>query len=393
MSVFHYDVAIIGGGIHGAGVAQAAAAKGYSVLVLEQTAIASGTSSRSSKLIHGGLRYLETAQFALVRESLREREWLLRMASGLVKRIPFYIPIYKSSKRGPLTLSLGLSLYALLGGLGEYVRFKIIPQLEWSKLDGIDPLNLSAVYQYWDAQTDDQALTQAVMRSARDLGATLCLPAEFEQAQRMSDGFRLSYVHEGRQKHCNATTLVNAAGPWLTQVLKRITPPVLKIETALVQGTHIIVDGKMERGIYYLEASADQRPVFVIPWKGRTMVGTTETAYTGDPSKVHPTEAEMAYLLETLAYYFPKYRTLKRSQIESAFAGLRVLPGGTDTFGARTRETVLEVDDPEQPRLVTIYGGKLTTYRGTAEKVMNRLAGSLPTREAKANPLKIKLRP
>ncbi len=392
MSVLHYDVVIIGGGIHGAGVAQAAAAKGYSVLVLEQTGIGSGTSSRSSKLIHGGLRYLETGQFHLVRESLREREWLLRIASDLVKRIPFYIPIYKTSLRGCLTISLGLSLYALLGRLGKHVRFKIIPKVEWPNLDGIDLLNLSAVYQYWDAQTDDQALTQAVMRSAQDLGATLCLPAQFERAHRESDGFRLSYFHEGNRRHCKATTLINAAGPWLTQVLNHITPPVVPVETVLVQGTHIIVGGKIKNGIYYLEAPTDQRPVFVIPWKGRTLVGTTETAYTGDPAKVSATEAEMAYLLSTLAFYFPKFRALKKTQIESAFSGLRVLPGGQDAFGARPRETVLKVDDPTEPRLLTIYGGKLTTYRLTAQKIMERLAGSLPKREGKANPLELELR-
>lgn len=393
MSDLYYDVVVIGGGIHGAGVAQAAAAKGYRVLVLEQTGIGSGTSSRSSKLIHGGLRYLETAQFSLVRESLREREWLIRIANRLVKRIPFYIPIYKTSFRNSPTIATGLSLYALLGRLGEHVRFKVIPKSQWGNLDGIDTTDLCTVYQYWDAQTDDQALTQAVMNSAQTLGATLCLPAQFERAHREGDAFQLSYFHEGGRKQCKARTLINAAGPWVKEVLNRITPRASQIDTALVQGTHIIVDGEMKQGIYYMEAPADKRPVFVIPWKNRIMVGTTETTYTGDPAKVSPSETEMSYLLETLALYFPKFRTLKKTQIESAFAGLRVLPSGPGTFGTRPRETVLEVDDPIQPRLLTIYGGKLTTYRLTAQKVMGHLLESLPKRGKKADPLTLELRP
>ena len=168
-----YDLVIIGGGIHGAGIAQAAAARGLSVMVLEQSGIASGTSSRSSKLIHGGLRYLESGQFALVRECLHERTLLLKLAPQLVKLKSFYIPVYRDTTRRPWLLHLGLSLYALLGGLHPAVRFCRVPQSRWRNLDGLDTAQLEAVFQYNDAQTDDAALTRAVMRSAQQLGAQL----------------------------------------------------------------------------------------------------------------------------------------------------------------------------------------------------------------------------
>ena len=162
-----YDVVIIGGGIHGVGVAQAAAAAGHRVLLLEKTALASATSSRSSKLIHGGLRYLESAQFGLVRGSLRERTLLLQLAPDLVRRLPFHIPVYAGTTRRPFTIRAGLSLYALLGNLAPDCRFASLPRTDWPDLDGLATDGLQAVFRYYDAQTDDAALTRAVMASAR----------------------------------------------------------------------------------------------------------------------------------------------------------------------------------------------------------------------------------
>ena len=172
----HFDVVIIGGGIHGAGVAQAAACDGYSVRVLEQTGLASATSGNSSKLIHGGLRYLEGLHFSLVRESLRERALLLKIAPQLVHLQSFKIPIYPETSRRPLTIRAGLGLYALLGGLHPENRFRTLRPGEWEHLDGLKTKRLQAVYRYYDAQTDDAALTRAVMQSAMDLGANLGCP-------------------------------------------------------------------------------------------------------------------------------------------------------------------------------------------------------------------------
>jgi len=392
LSAAHYDVIVVGAGIHGAGVAQAAAARGYRVLLLEQHGIGSGTSGRSSKLIHGGLRYLESGQLSLVRESLQERTLLLKNAPDLVKLTPFYIPVYNNSKRNAMTLRLGLSLYALLGGLGKPFRFRCLLKSDWDHLDGLQTKNLCAVYQYWDAQTDDQALTQAVADSAQALGAELCMPAVFQKGIREKDHYRVRYLHKDGEESCSTAALVNATGPWVDTVLDCITPSPEKLAMELVQGTHILLDEKITQGIYYLEAPRDRRPVFVMPWKGKTMVGTTETVFKGSPSAVEALHEEKAYLLETLACYFPRFQTFQIKEIRSAFAGCRVLPKGKGGFGMRPRETQFKTDDAALPRLLTIYGGKLTTYRLTAEKVMNQLMQSLPAKKQIADTAEIVLK-
>ena len=390
-----YDLVVIGGGIHGAGVAQAAAARGLSVMVLEQTAIASGTSSRSSKLIHGGLRYLESGQLSLVRECLHERALLLKIAPQLVELKPFYIPIYRNTMRRPWLLRTGLSLYTLLGGFGPATHFRSVPQNQWKNLDGLDTAHLEAVFQYSDAQTNDAALTCAVMRSAQQMGAQLIVPATFTRAFLGKQCNTIEYCHNGKIETCTAMVLVNAAGPWVQQVLSRIAPIPSQLTIELVQGTHIVVPGMLTQGIYYVEAK-DKRLVFVMPWQGNMLVGTTESIYHGDPGDVRPLPHEIGYLVETLSHYFPGYRS--GQPILEAMAGLRVLPsggrgaeGGVLSVHARSRETMLHLDRRDHPRLLTIYGGKLTTYRLTAERVMARLADALPTSMPVANTRHLKL--
>ena len=213
-----YDVIVVGGGIHGAGVLQAAAAAGYSGLLIEMHGLASGTSSRSSKLIHGGLRYLESGQFGLVRESLRERAIHLRIAADLVALRPFFIPVYGDTRRRPWQLKLGLSLYALLGGFAPGTGFGEVPRREWPALDGLDTSGLRSVIRYYDAQTDDAQLTRAVVRSAQDLGAELAMPAQFIGAELRDSGAMVTYARGGVQTAAHARVLVNAAGPWATRV-------------------------------------------------------------------------------------------------------------------------------------------------------------------------------
>ncbi len=387
------DVIVIGAGIHGVGVAQAAAAAGHEVLVLEQRALAFGTSSRSSKLIHGGLRYLESGQFALVRECLRERALLLRLAPELVRLRPFHIPVYRDTRRRPWQLRAGLALYALLGGLAPGTRFRTLPRRQWETLDGLDTGGLQQVFQYHDAQTDDAALTRAVMRSAQALGARLELPAVFTGAELAAGEVIVHYRCADREHSCRARALVNAAGPWANQVLARITPPPPALAVDLVQGSHILLDGRLERGFYYLEAPRDRRAVFAMPWHDRILVGTTEVPYEGDPAAVVPTPEEMDYLLETFAHYFPAWRGAGRERIRDAFAGLRVLPAAAGSAFDRPRETILHTDRARRPRLLTVYGGKLTAYRATAEKVMKRLAASLPARSPRGDTRRLPLTP
>lgn len=377
------DVIVIGGGIHGAGVAQAVAACGKSVLLLEQNAIASGTSSRSSKLIHGGLRYLETAQLSLVRECLTERRLLLQNAPELVKLVPFYIPVYDSASRKPWQLKVGLSLYAVLGGFGKNCRFSLVSRRNWNQLDGLEVNGLKSVFQYYDAQTDDAELTRAVIQSAIQLGAEIQVPATVTKIELDKQGCDVSFQHavkmsndERNQKtqHCIAKVVVNAAGPWVNNVLDCVQPEVSKLDIDLVQGTHIILEHKIQQGIFYLESPIDKRAIFVMPWKGKTMIGTTETYYVGNPSDVRPLEEEKQYLLETASYYFP---LLSNKKIIDAFAGLRVLPVGTGSAFTRSRDTVLFPDRPKNPRIVSIYGGKLTVYRRTAERLLNVIKSTL----------------
>jgi len=387
-----YDIVVIGAGIHGVGISQAAAARGYSVLVLEQSHVAAGTSSRSSKLIHGGLRYLAQGHFSLVRECLRERAILLANAPSLVKLLPFHIPIYKHSRRHSWELRFGLSLYSLLNNTHSDTRYQRIPRSEWSQLDGLETKGLLSVWRYWDAQTDDQALTQAVMNSAMELGATLRCPATFHSAHLANDSIQLSYTCNDAIHECTATTLVNAAGPWVNHVIRHIFPVTSQLQIQLVQGTHILLDGQLKKGIYYIEAPSDKRPVFVMPWKEQIMVGTTELACDKNPDQVAPTVGEKTYLLEALSYYFPQFRSEETARIKSAFAGLRVLPLGQSSFGTLSRETQLHVDSPTQPRVLTVYGGKLTSYRATAEQVIAKLMPTLPPPNVKADTKQLPLK-
>ncbi len=380
---------VIGGGIHGAGVAQAGAAAGHSVLVLEQyEALARGTSSRSSKLIHGGLRYLESGQFALVRECLRERAYLLRNAPELVRLRAFHIPVYRDSRHGPAAVAAGLALYALLAGLGPGSRFRTLPRREWGGLEGLRTQGLRTVFRYHDAQTDDAALTRAVMGSALALGAELELGAQVRAIALDGDGAEVRYRRGALERSCRGRVVVNAAGPWALGLTERATPagPVPRVE--LVQGTHIVLAAQRQSYLY-LEAPRDRRPVFVVPWQGHTLVGTTERVFQGDPGTVAPHEEEIAYLLEVYRHHFPG----ADARLRGAFAGCRVLPGSRAGPHGRPRETLLVAERARRPRLLTLYGGKLTAYRATAEKVLKRLGPALPARRPRADTRTLALTP
>lgn len=385
-----FDIIIVGAGIHGAGIAQAAAAAGYNTLVLESRGVAAGTSSRSSKLIHGGLRYLEQYDLALVRECLRERELLLRLAPGLVRLTPFHIPVYRDTRRRPWRIRAGLSLYALLGGLHAHARFESLPRARWSALDGLRTENLQAVFRYFDAQTDDAALTAAVMRSAQSLGAELRLPASFVAAQLEADGCRVRYAQNGEVHELHARVLVNAAGPWVGPVAARIAPAVPQPDIELIQGTHLLLQAPRVDSIYYVEAPQDGRAVFVMPWQSYTLVGTTETPFTGtDPAAVYPSGEERRYLLEVLTHYFPA----AQPAVSGAFAGLRVLPRSEGRAFGRSREILFATDRPRRPRVLGVYGGKLTSYRADALKALAWLRGSLPSRRPRARTDELPLAP
>lgn len=376
----HFDVAVIGGGIQGAGVAQAAAAAGYRTLLVERKHWAAATSHQSSKLVHGGLRYLESAQINLVYHALRERRLLLRNAPELVKPVRFFIPVYRHTRRRPWQIGAGLGLYALLSGLHPLGRFRMLPRREWPQLDGLRQDDLQAVFQYWDAQTDDAALTRAVVASAESLQAHCVESGELiGAAPRRGGGYDLHIGGGAAHWHCSATALVNAGGPWANEVLARCGLPPHPL--SWVKGSHILLPASELPGIFYVEAPSDGRAVFVMPWQGYTLVGTTEVEV--DDPLVTPSREEIDYLLATLHAYFPQLP----DTLLGSFAGVRVLPASADKPFSRARESVLA----RQDGIVSIFGGKLTTYRHTAEEVLALLRPLLGPRTPRADTRRLRL--
>jgi glycerol-3-phosphate dehydrogenase len=364
-----FDVIVVGGGIQGAGCAQAAAAAGYRVCLLEQNTWGSGTSSRSSKLIHGGLRYLETFQFGLVRKALNERKILVQIAQSLVHPVPFYIPVYAHSKHQAWKIFVGLSLYSLLGGFDSLARFRRVPKHEWEQLNGLNITGLKQVFQYWDTQTDDQLLTRAVVQSAEKLGASVHQGADFVQAEPHANGYQVTYTKDETTYQLKCQIIVNAAGPWAAELQNRIQSAPAAPQVELVQGAHIELTGRVSEGIFYIESPRDRRAVFIMPWYDNTLVGTTETAFSGDPANTQATDEEVAYLLEALQHYFPDFQ----AKLVNSFAGLRVLPKLSGSFSARPRDTVVQYDNERKPTVITLYGGKLTAYRATADKILAQM--------------------
>ncbi|MBK8101892.1 MAG: FAD-dependent oxidoreductase [Cellvibrionales bacterium] len=372
----NFDVVIIGGGIHGAGIAQACSAAGYSCLLLEKKTWASATSSKSSKLLHGGLRYLQTGQLKLVRECLQERERLLKNAPSLARINQFYIPIYKHSKLPAWKIFIGLSLYRLLAGFtNTHSQFRIIPRKQWHTLGGLNTKNLFAVFSYQDAQTDDKLLTIAVKNSAESLSCVALEQAELLSAIQGKSGWLLDIHHKKTVKTMQGSLLINASGPWVNDVINRCGRSE-HLDVELVQGTHIVLNKKISDACFYLEAD-DRRAVFVLPWHEKTLVGTTETPYQTAPENTAPTEKEIQYLLKTVKQYFPDADL----SIASHFSGLRVLPTSEQKAFFRQRDTRFLDDDG----LISVYGGKLTAYRATAEKLLPLVQKYLGKRQQKAD--------
>lgn len=377
------DVVVVGGGIVGAGAAQALAAAGYRCLLAERWGWAHGTSSKSSKLIHGGLRYLETAQVALVRESLRERELLLALAPSLVRPLPFLIPVYEGMRRRPWQLYVGLGAYGLLAGWTRLARFGSYAGEDVDRLVGDTGLRregLRRVFRYWDAQTDDARLTRAVVASATDLGAMAWCPAELRHAERVADGYRIRLQCAGEERTVVCRYLVNAAGAWSAEILSRIHPALPVPAADHVLGSHVEIRPRLAERAFYLESPRDGRAVFALPWKDRTLVGTTEHLYRGDPDAVRPPPGDVDYLLGVLRHYFPAFQP----EVVARWAGLRVLPRGKGEAFRRPRDCVLHVD-PRHPRLLSLAGGKLTGYRRLALRVVAQVQGQLGPRVAIAD--------
>jgi len=378
-----YDIVVIGGGIQGAGVLQAAQAAGYSSLAIEKSGWAAGTSSKSSKLIHGGLRYLQSGEFSLVKESLQERSLLLKNAPGLVRHNWFHIPIYSHSRYRPWQIWIALTLYWFLSGCKKEARFKIIAKKKWGELKGLKTENLVKVFKYCDAQTDDAKLTESVIQSAISLGAEVRCPATLINATQIKGGYRINYEENSETKTVSCRFLVNAGGPWINKIAEAVSPQPNTIPIELVQGAHLVLDKKISDECFYLESPEDGRAVFVLPWYEGSLIGTTETAFDGSPENSKTTEKEREYLLNILNNYFPDYT----GAVSAEMAGLRVLPQCDEeqSFNQVSREVQLITDEKRLPHYLGIYGGKLTGYRATAQKVVKVIEKTLCRRDQRVS--------
>jgi glycerol-3-phosphate dehydrogenase len=367
-----FDLAIIGGGINGTGLARDAAGRGLRVLLVEQNDLASGTSSASTKLIHGGLRYLEHGAFRLVREALAEREVLLRMAPHVIRPIRLVLPPLPG-QRSALLLRLGLFIYDHLGGR------KILPATRTIDLTHHivgQPLKRSFRYgfEFSDCAADDSRLVVLNALDAAERGADIRPRTRLIRADRREE-WELVLNASGKRETATARVLVNAAGPWIDLVANTVLRQPLKAHARLIKGSHIVVRRRFAHDCGYLLQVADKRIVFVLPFGEEfTLVGTTDETFVGDLTSPTPSPEEVIYLCEAVNNYFREQVT--PDELVWSFAGVRSLyDDGHDDPEDITRDYVLALDAPfREAPLLTIYGGKITTYRRLAEAAMERLS-------------------
>jgi glycerol-3-phosphate dehydrogenase len=377
-----FDLLVVGGGINGAGIARDAAMRGLRTAVVERSDLASGTSSRSSKLIHGGLRYLEQGHVRLVLEAVRERERLRRLAPHLVRPQEFVFPLYRGGPVGKLTLAAGLWAYDVLAGFWNVRRHHMLGR---RAVEAAEPAlrrdGLLGAGQYWDCRTDDARLVlETALAAARD-GAVVLSYAEvtaFVKEGGRIVGARVVDRLGGGEVVARARVVVNAAGPWVDRVAALDAPGPARLR--LTKGVHVVVprDRVGHRAAVVLHAVKDRRVMFAIPWGEHSVIGTTDTDHPGGPDVPPTVEAEdVAYLLDTVNHYFPA-ANLRPADVVSGFAGLRplVAPRGKATLSPSSVSREQEMFTSASG-LESIAGGKLTTYRLVAATVVDRVVAAL----------------
>ena len=380
-----FDLAVIGAGINGAGIARDAALRGLKVIVFDKNDMCSGCSAISSRLIHGGLRYLEYGEIPLVYESLHERRYLRQTAPHLVEPLRICIPIYKGAKRGPLLIRLGMLAYDLLSFTKEMPWHDMLSSASMREAEpGLEATGLRAAARYFDAQvTFAERLVLENLIAAQSAGAEVCLHSEVTgiEVEGNSVSAVVSRDANGEERRVTATVVVNAAGPWVDRVLG-VAPRSGPRLIGGTKGSHIIVgsfDGA-PHDAFYVEAAADGRPFFIIPWYGQYLIGTTDIRYDGDLDRIRASDAEVDYLLNETNRVFPRAR-LSRDDIHYAYAGVRPLPfkeQGPES--AITRRHIIRRNTDVAEGLVSIIGGKLTTYRSLAEQAVDKVGKILRRR-------------
>ncbi len=370
-----YDIAVIGGGINGVGIAADAAGRGLSVFLCEKDDLASHTSSASSKLIHGGLRYLEHKEFRLVREALAEREVLLAKAPHIIRPMRFIMP-HRPHLRPAWLIRTGLFFYDHLGKREKLLGSNNV----YFKDDS--PLNsaITRGFEYSDCAVDDSRLVVLNAMHAREKGADVVTRTRCLSAQRVEGYWVVELENAQGSFKIKAKALVNAAGPWVAQFIKQDLQLKSPYGIRLIQGSHIVVPKLYEGDKAFIMQNDDRRIVFAIPYLDQyTMIGTTDREYQGDPSKVQITQAETDYLLEVSNAHFKKQLT--QADIIWTFAGVRPLcDDESDNPSAITRDYTLALSQEthDQAPLLSVFGGKLTTYRKLAESAMHQLNPFFP---------------
>jgi glycerol-3-phosphate dehydrogenase len=384
-NVREYDLIIIGGGINGAGIARDAALRGLGVILLEKNDFGSGTTSWSSRLVHGGLRYLEHGEIPLVYESLYERACLQKIASHLVDRIRMNIPIYERSKRGALMIRLGMIAYDFLSMRKALPRHRMLSRDELLELEpGLNSDGLKGGAQYYDAQvTFAERLVLENIMSAADSGAVVKNYSPV-QSIGLHDGRTMSVGYydadSGTNRHAKGRLVINASGPWVDRVLRKSAARPRRLMGG-TKGSHIIV-GKFRdapRDAFYVEAASDGRPFFIIPWNDQYLIGTTDIRYSGDPGVVRASTAEIRYLVDETNHVFPE-ANLQFADIHFAHAGVRPLPRRTrGPESSITRRHIIKRHRGALRGIISIIGGKLTTFRNLAEQTVDRVDRKLET--------------
>lgn len=373
-----FDVIVIGAGINGAGIARDAAMRGLKVLLIDKGDVGGGTSAGSTRLIHGGLRYLEHLEFGLVRESLRERETLLRIAPHLVRPLPITIPIYKNSQRGLTTIRAGMIAYDLLSWGKSLPRHRMLSADETlRRLPGLNAEGLIGSAVYYDAQVEfaERLVVENVL-AAIEHGATVLTYTRVTELLALENSLAGIHVEGDKADQFLAKIVINAAGPWVDRLLEQTGTT-----TQLIRGTkgsHVVLApfaGAPESAVY-VEAASDRRPFFVIPWNGNYLIGTTDVRFEVDADEARAEEWEIEYLLSETNRAFPK-AGLTRERVLYTYSGVRPLPFTTNSNEEGiTRRHFLRVH-PRFENLISIVGGKLTTYRSLGEECVDLILRKL----------------
>jgi glycerol-3-phosphate dehydrogenase len=373
---YPFDLIVVGAGINGAGIARDAAMRGLKVLLLDKGDIASGTTQWATRLIHGGLRYLEHYEVPLVRESLRDREILFHIAPHLVKPLGFLIPIYERTKHGPRMVRLGMIAYDVLSfdkSVGNHRMFSREETLE--REPGLNPEGLRGAAFYYDGQVEYAeriAVENAI--SAHEHGAVVLNYARVDRLIVENGavlGVEFTDVLDGEKYTARAPVTVNVAGPWVDEVLGEYAE---KRMIGGTKGSHLIVDpfpGAPQGEALYVEARKDGRPYFIVPWNGRYLIGTTDLRYDGDLDYVSADDDEIDYLLEETNHVIPE-ANLSRDKVLFTYSGVRPLPYQPEgAEGSVTRSHIIHDHAPHLEGLISIVGGKLTTYRNLGRQTVN----------------------